>query len=114
MSETTEDRLLDGRLRLRQPAKGYRAGLDAALLAAACDAGDGARVIEAGCGAGAVLLAAAIRRPGARFLGLERDAAAAALARANAAANGLSERVEVIEGDVAQPFARLGLEPFDA
>ena len=34
----TEDRILGGRVVLRQPAKGYRAGLDAALLAAACDA----------------------------------------------------------------------------
>ncbi|PXA82472.1 methyltransferase, partial [Caulobacter sp. D4A] len=48
----TEDRVLDGRVKLRQSAAGYRAGLDAALLAAACDAGDGDRVIEAGCGVG--------------------------------------------------------------
>jgi tRNA1(Val) A37 N6-methylase TrmN6 len=114
MTSITEDRLLDGRLKLRQPAKGYRAGLDAGLLAAACDAGDGARVIEAGCGAGAALLAAALRRPGARFTGVERDAEAAGLARENLALNGLEARVEVIEGDVGQPFARLGLAPFDA
>ncbi|HEY3697492.1 methyltransferase [Phenylobacterium sp.] len=114
MSGVTEDRLLGGRLRLRQPASGYRAGLDAALLAAACDAADGARVLEAGCGAGAALLAAAARRPGARFTGLERDADAAALARENAALNGLDERVEVLQGDVAVAFARLGLAAFDA
>jgi tRNA1(Val) A37 N6-methylase TrmN6 len=114
MSKSTEDRLLGGRLKLRQAADGYRAGLDAALLAAACDAADGARVIEAGCGAGAVLLAAAARRPGAGFTGLERDAAAAALARENAALNGLEDRVTICEGDVALPFARLGLAVFDA
>jgi tRNA1(Val) A37 N6-methylase TrmN6 len=114
MSEITENRLLDGRLRLRQPAKGYRAGLDAGLLAAACDAREGARVIEAGCGPGAALLAAAIRRPGASFLGLERDAEAAALARSNVEANGLAARVVVLQGDVALPFSRLGLQPFDA
>ncbi|HEV8163822.1 MAG TPA: methyltransferase, partial [Actinomycetota bacterium] len=44
--ETTEDAVLDGRVRLRQPARGYRAGLDAALLAAACDAKTGERVME--------------------------------------------------------------------
>jgi tRNA1(Val) A37 N6-methylase TrmN6 len=114
MNSVTEDRLLGGRLRLRQPARGYRAGLDAALLAAACDAGDGARVLEAGCGVGAALLAAAARRPGARFAGLERDPDAAALARENVALNGLGERVEILEGDVARPFARLGLAAFDA
>lgn len=110
----TEDRVLDGRVKLRQSAAGYRAGLDAALLAAACDAGDGERVIEAGCGVGAALLAAATRRPSVRFVGLERDPAAAALARENAALNGLADRVEIVEGDVAAGFRALGLPVFDA
>lgn len=112
MTDVTEDRLLGGRVLLRQPARGYRAGLDAALLAAAGDANG--RVIEAGCGAGGALIAAAARRPGARFTGLERDPAMAALARQNAQLNGLAERVEILEADVGQPFAKLGLEPFDA
>jgi len=114
MEDTTEDSVLDGQVRLRQPARGYRAGADAALLAAACDAAAGARVIEAGCGAGAALLAAAVRRPQARFLGVERDPAAAALARENAALNGLGDRVEIVEADVARRFASLGLPLFDA
>ncbi|THD64037.1 methyltransferase domain-containing protein [Phenylobacterium sp.] len=114
MDDTTEDRLLDGRVLLRQPQRGYRAGADAALLAAACDAGDGARVIEAGCGAGGAMLAAAMRRPGARFVGIERDPAALALARENIALNGLADRVEALPGDVALRFAGLGLPPFDA
>jgi tRNA1(Val) A37 N6-methylase TrmN6 len=114
MQETTEDRMLGGRLVLHQPARGYRAGLDAALLAAACDAGEGAQVIEAGCGVGAVLLAAAVRRPDARFIGVERDRPALALARENVSLNGLQARVEIMEGDVGAPFAKLGLAPFDA
>lgn len=111
--DLTDDRLLDGRVRLRQRRGGYRAGLDAALLAAACDAGPGERVLDVGCGAGGALLAAAFRCPGARFTGVERDAAAAALARGNAALNGMSERVEVLEGDVTAGFRALGRERFD-
>jgi tRNA1(Val) A37 N6-methylase TrmN6 len=114
MTQTTDDSVLDGRVKLRQPARGYRAGLDAALLAAACDAGPGERVIEAGCGAGGALLAAAMRRPGATFTGVERDPAALTLALENISANGLEGRVEAIAGDVALRFAGLGLEPFDA
>jgi tRNA1(Val) A37 N6-methylase TrmN6 len=113
-AESTTDRVLGGRVRLRQPARGYRAGSDAALLAAACEAGEGERVIEAGCGAGAALLAAAVRRPGARFVGVERDPEALALARANIAANGLADRVAAVAGDVAKGFRALGLAPFDA
>jgi tRNA1(Val) A37 N6-methylase TrmN6 len=111
---TTEDRLLGGRVRLLQPARGYRAGMDAALLAAACDAEAGERVLDVGCGPGAVLLQAAARRPGARFWGLERDPAALELARRGVELNGLHGRAEPLAGDVAQGFAALKLRPFDA
>jgi tRNA1(Val) A37 N6-methylase TrmN6 len=100
VASVTEDHLLGGRVSLRQPAKGYRAGVDAALLAAACDAAPDHRVIEPGCGVGAVLLAAALRRPATRFVGLERDAAAVGLARHNIAANGVGDRAEAIESEV--------------
>lgn len=114
MDDTSQDRILDGRVRLTQPLRGYRAGLDAALLAAACDARAGQRVIEAGCGAGGALLAAAVRRPQARFTGVERDCAALELVRANIAANGLEARVDALQGDVAARFSALKLAPFDA
>ncbi|WP_091741145.1 tRNA1(Val) (adenine(37)-N6)-methyltransferase [Phenylobacterium immobile] len=114
MDDVTENGLLDGRLRLRQPARGYRAGLDAALLAAACDAKPMQRVIEAGCGVGAALLTAAVRRPEAHFLGVERDADALGLAQENIALNGLSARVSAISGDVAARFSALRLPAFDA
>jgi tRNA1(Val) A37 N6-methylase TrmN6 len=112
--EVSDDRILGGRLMLRQPKAGYRAGVDAALLAAACDAGGGDRVIEAGCGVGAALLAGATRRGGARFTGLERDRAILELAAGNVMLNGLADRVEVIAGDVGAPFSSLGLKPFSA
>lgn len=114
MDAPTEDTVLNGRVRLLQPRRGYRAGLDAALLAAACDAVPGQRVLEAGCGAGGVLLAAAARRPEVRFVGIERDAGALALAQENITLNGFEDRVEAVEGDVAVRFSVLGLEPFDA
>jgi tRNA1(Val) A37 N6-methylase TrmN6 len=107
----TLDHVLGGRVRLIQPAKGYRAGLDAALLAAACDAKPGERVLDAGCGVGAVMLAAARRRPGAYFVGIERDPAALALARDNIAGNGVADRVEGRSGDVGAPA---GAKRFDA
>lgn len=110
----TTDGLLDGRIRVIQPRHGYRAGLDAALLAAACDAGPGERVIDVGCGVGAVMLAAAARRDGTRFTGLEQDAAALALAADNILLNDLSDRAEALAGDIAAPFSRLCRLPFDA
>jgi tRNA1(Val) A37 N6-methylase TrmN6 len=100
--EAAEDELLGGRVRLSQSPDGYRAGMDAALLAAACDVAQRQSVVEAGCGAGAVLLMAAARRPGARFVGLERDADLVALAHANIALNGLENRVTVELLDICQ------------
>ena len=113
-ADVSEDLLLAGRLRLRQPAVGYRAGVDAALLAAACEAKPGERVLDAGCGVGAVLLAAAARRPGASFTGVERDPAALTLAKENIELNGMAQSVTAIGGDVAAGFRALGLTAFDA
>lgn len=110
----TEDTVLGGKVRLRQPLEGYRAGLDAALLAAACDAQADERVLEVGCGAGAALLAAAVRRPGARFTGLERDAAMLRYAEENIRLNGLQDRTEARAGDAGQPLSRFSRKAFDA
>lgn len=107
------DAMLGGRVRLIQPARGYRAGMDAALLAAAVPAAPGQRVVEAGCGAGAVLMQIAARRPDVTLAGLERDAAMADLARRNAALSGLADRVTIHDGDVAAGFRAMDLPPFD-
>lgn len=106
-----ENRLLDGRVRLRQPARGYRAGMDAALLAAGIAARPGERLIEAGCGVGAVLMQIAARAPGVALTGLERDLDAADLARQNAALN--QATADIRTGDVAAGFRALDLPPFD-
>lgn len=98
--ELTEDRLLGGRVILRQPRQGLRAGLDAVMLAAGIPARPGQRVLEAGCGSGAAFLCLAARVPGLGILAIEQDPDLAALAAANAAANGLGDRVEVLCADV--------------
>jgi tRNA1Val (adenine37-N6)-methyltransferase len=95
----TDDAMLGGRLRLWQPAAGFRAGTDAVFLAAACPARTGEAVLDMGCGAGAVALCLGARVPGLVLAGIERQAGYAALARANAARNDLP--FEVHEGDVA-------------
>jgi tRNA1(Val) A37 N6-methylase TrmN6 len=100
--EQTEDAILGGRLRLRQPARGYRVNLDTVLLAAACNPQEGARVAEPGCGVGGALLAVAMRGahvPRVRFVGIEREPVYAALAKDNVALNGLGPCVEIVEGD---------------
>lgn len=109
----TRATVLNGRVSLWQPERGYRAGLDAALLAAACDADSGERVLDVGCGPGAAMLAAAARCPEAAFTGIEKDGAALSLARRNIDDNVLADRVAVMAGTVARPFRALALPRFD-
>ena len=109
----TEDRLLGGRVLLRQPRLGLRAGLDAVLLAAGVPVRPGQRVLEAGCGSGAGFLCLAARVPGLRIVAVERDPALAGLARSNVAGNGFAGQVEVIEGDVRDRALARRLGPFD-
>lgn len=111
--ELTEDALLGGRVRLLQPRRGYRAGLDAALVAAAVHARPGERALDAGCGPGAALLQAAVRSSGAEFAGVERDPQAAELARRNVALNDLESRVQIVKGDIAERIVELEGRRFD-
>jgi tRNA1Val (adenine37-N6)-methyltransferase len=105
----TEDRLLNGRVALRQPRQGFRAGLDAVLLAAFVPAKPGETVLEAGPGSGAAFLCLAARVPGLAIRAVEREAAMAALARENAARAGIDARIE--QGDVADLALARGLGP---
>jgi tRNA1Val (adenine37-N6)-methyltransferase len=92
----TEGRLLAGRISYNQPAKGFRSGIEPVLLAASIPAQPNDYVLEAGTGAGAALLCLTARVPEVRSVGVEIDPALAALAAANARANGFGA-MEVIE-----------------
>ncbi|WP_417243897.1 tRNA1(Val) (adenine(37)-N6)-methyltransferase [Celeribacter sp.] len=97
-SDETCDDFLGGRVRLVQPAKGYRAGVDPVLLAAATGAQAGQQILELGCGAGAASLCLNARVSGLSFVGIEMQAEYAGLARRNAQANGAA--MQVIEADL--------------
>src|SRR5690349_20343428 len=99
--EITEDALYGGRIRIRQPKRGYRVNVDTLLVAAAVSPlQNGARVAELCCGVGAALLAvAASDDADVIFTGVERDPTYAALARENVELNGQAHRVTIVEAD---------------
>jgi tRNA1(Val) A37 N6-methylase TrmN6 len=106
----TEDLFLGGRLRLRQPKSGHRAGHDAMLLAAATLARSGDRVVDFGAGVGAAGLALAKRVAGIELVLVEIDAMLADLARGNAASNAVAAEVVVLDvTSAADAFAAAGL-----
>jgi len=105
---TTEDRFLDGRLKILQPAKGFRAAIDSVVLPAAVSVANGARVLDVGAGVGVSALCLLAREPRLEVSALEADEALAALARENAARNGLALDVQCRD-----LFAGAGESAFD-
>jgi len=105
LQDVTEDAFLGGALSILQPRKGYRAGIDAVLLAAAVPVVENRveRVLDAGAGAGVVGLCIARRVSTAQVTLVENDPFLVELARANVARNSLRERVIVVAADVTGP-----------
>lgn len=109
---TTDDHVLGGRLLLRQPAAGHRAGHDAILLAAATSARPGQRVVDFGAGVGTAGLAVAKRVTGLSLALIEINPDFADLARHNAEANGLGADVMTLDlASNADAFVAAGLPP---
>jgi tRNA1(Val) A37 N6-methylase TrmN6 len=102
--QVSDDDFLGGALHMLQPRDGYRAGLDAVMLAAAAVAGPGARALDVGSGVGVAGLALAHRARSAHVILIERDAWLVGLARQNIERNGMCSRARVIQADVAHPL----------
>ena len=71
LTEITKDLFLGGKLSLLQPKKGFRAGLDSVLLAAAVNAKSGEKVFEIGSGVGTVLFCLMSRISGLKATAIE-------------------------------------------
>ncbi len=99
MSEIVEDAFLGGRVRIRQPATGYRAGADPVFLAASVPASPGQSVLELGTGAGTALLCLMARVPDLTVTGMDRHPGHVTLARENLGLNYL--KGAIVEADVA-------------
>lgn len=107
MTAYTEDRFLGGRIVAKQPAEGFRSGLDAVMLAAAVPAGAGDDVLELGCGAAVAGLCLAARVVGCTITGIDKETSLIALADDNARLNAMASRFKFVAGDALSPPAEL-------
>ena len=106
---------LCGRFRLFQTARGHRSSTDDLLVAwwgvrAAPRVG---RLLDLGSGIGSIAIAAAWKLPAAEVVTLEAQPFSIALARKSVRYNGLGGRLRLLEGDLRDPSALAGEEPFD-
>ena len=106
--------LFDGRLKLYQPARGYRFSIDALLLAAFARERCSGAVADLGTGCG--VLPVLLARCGAveRILGVEIQDELAELARCNIVFNGCGDKVSILHGDVRMLQDLGPAESFDA
>lgn len=105
--ELTEDTLLGGRVRILQPAQGYRVAIDPVFLAAAVPAAPAESVLDVGTGVGAAALCLAWRVQGARVRGIEVQGELLRLGIRNVELNGMLGRVDLMLGDLLRPPPRL-------
>lgn len=100
MAQNSADTLLAGRLSLRQPARGHRAGTDAVLLGACVPLDAAGKALDAGAGVGSAGLVALARAPALDMTFVEIDATATALCAENIEANAFAGRARAIRADL--------------
>ncbi|VAW02316.1 tRNA (adenine37-N(6))-methyltransferase TrmN6, partial [hydrothermal vent metagenome] len=103
---------LDGALNIAQ-GSGYRAGMDAVLLAASINMPKNKHALELGCGVATALLCAAWRNPQVQFYGLEKQTELLQIANENITRNHMQTQVEVVAGDIANLPAPFRQDQFD-
>lgn len=100
MSAASPDHLFEGRLRVHQPAGGYRFSIDAVLLAHQARPHPGDCVLDLGTGCGIIPLIMCYRHACVSVWAVEIQPALWELAARNIAANGLQERIKVLNADL--------------
>ena len=99
----TSDGLYGGALKYRQPEKGFRSAVDSLALmcfSAALWERSPQRLLDLGCGAGFLMLSAAVFWPELRATGVEISAERHRFAVANIEENALGDRVNAVHADL--------------
>ena len=87
LEQITQDGFLGGRVNLLQPKNGFKSSMDAVFLAAAIPAQKTQKILELGCGVGAVLMCLGARVNDLQLNGVEIQEKYANLAEKNAKTN---------------------------
>ncbi len=111
----SHDYLLGGAVILKQPVDGYRAAVDAVLLAASVSINSrrDQKILDVGAAVGSAGLCVARRLPDAKVTGIELQDDLYALFCRNVVENALTGRVNPVHGDINDRALPLIAESFD-
>lgn len=96
-----------------QKRDGFCFGMDAVLLSSFVKVKRGGKVLDLGTGTGILPILLEAKTPGGHFTGLEIQSEMARMAKRSAAANGLEEKIEIVEGDITKASAIFSHDSFD-
>lgn len=88
-------------------------GIDAVLLSSFANVKPGAKCLDLGCGNGVIPILMSGKTKGEHFTGLEIQADIADMARRSAAYNKISDRVEIVTGDIKEAGNIFAADSFD-
>ena len=109
----TQDLFLGGKVILWQSAKGYRAGIDAVLLATSIKPKESQKILDLGCGAGAISLCVLANHPNVLVTGLEIMEDTVDVAKLNAQENNFELNFRPMLGSIADMPPTIEKNSFD-
>jgi len=86
--------------RIIQDPERFCFGMDAVLLSGFAGVKKGGRALDLGTGTGIIPILLEAKTPGSYFAGIEIQSESADMARRSVALNSLTEKVEIVEGDI--------------
>lgn len=107
MTDPVEIHVLNKRVRLLQPADGFRTSLDSVMLAAGCPVKTGEHVLDMGCGVGGAGFCVLRRVEDTHLTGVDIQADHIDLARRNSDLNNMQGRTNFIAADI-RAYAKSG------
>ena len=99
--------------RIIQDTKQFCFGMDAVLLSAFVKVKPKQRVLDLGTGTGVIPILLEAKTPGEHFTGLEIQPDSANMARRSVALNGLTDKIDIVTGDIKDASKIFGASSFD-
>ena len=111
-NERIDDLQLSG-LKMIQNSKAFCFGMDAVLLSGFAKAKPGDSVLDLGTGTGIIPVLLSAKTQAGKLIGLEIQPESAEMAGRSVALNALSERVQIVTGDIREARMLFGASVFD-